>query len=114
MCSLEGNLDIAKNISGVSAYLHQHQLVTKAESVRTFAFPKLTVNSHQVKAGHGASIHQLDPKYLFYLMAKGLNMEQAQQLVIRGHVEHMLDRAQLSEDEKAKVLGQILPLVIND
>lgn len=110
-CRLEGDLDIAESIEWVTSSLYQHQLVRGAWTVHMFALPKLHVRSHQVKAWHGASIHQLDPKYLFYLMAKWLDLEAAQHLVIRGHIEHLIDRTQLTEDEKTLVLEKLSPFV---
>ena len=44
-------------------------------------------------------------------MAKGLDLASAQHLVIRGHIDYLLDRAQLSEDEKTQVLQKIVPFV---
>ena len=110
-CRLTGDLDIAKDISWVTAYLHQHQLIREDAPIQTLAFPKLHVNSYQVKAWHWASIHQLDPKYLFYLMAKWLDLKRAQHLVIHGHIEHMLDRAHLDDEQKALVLEKLLPFI---
>ena len=110
-CRLEWDLDIAEWIELVTSSLYQHQLVRGSAPVHMFALPKLHVRSHQVKAWHGASIHQLDPKYLFYLMAKWLDLESAQHLVIRGHIDHLLERSQLSDDEKNLVLEKILPFV---
>ena len=110
-CRLTGELDIAKDISWVTAYLHQHQLIREDSPIQTLAFPKLHVNSYQVKAWHWASIHQLDPKYLFYLMAKWLDLKRAQHLVIHGHIEHMLDRAHLDDGQKTLVLEKLLPYI---
>jgi len=110
-CRLEWDLDIAESIEWVTSSLYQHQLVRGAWTVHMVALPKLHVRSHQVKAWHGASIHQLDPKYLFYLMAKWLDLEAAQHLVIRGQIEHLIDRTQLSEDEKVLLFEKISPFI---
>jgi hypothetical protein len=110
-CRLEGDLDIAEWIEWVTSSLYQHQLVRGAWTVHMVALPKLHVRSHQVKAWHGASIHQLDPKYLFYLMAKWLNLEAAQHLVIRGQIEHLIDRTHLSDEEKTLVLENLSPFL---
>ncbi len=110
-CRLEWDLDIAESIEWVTSSLYQHQLVRGAWTVHMVALPKLHVRSHQVKAWHGASIHQLDPKYLFYLMAKWLDLEAAQHLVIRGQIEHLIDRTQLSDEEKTLVLDKLSPFI---
>lgn len=106
-CRLEWDLDIAEWIELVTSSLYQHQLVRGSSPVHMFALPKLHVRSHQVKAWHGASIHQLDPKYLFYLMAKGLDLVSAQHLVIHGHIDYLLDRTQLSDDEKKTIVDRL-------
>ncbi len=110
-CRLEWDLDIAESIEWVTSSLYQHQLVRGDGAVHMVALPKLHVRSHQVKAWHGASIHQLDPKYLFYLMAKWLDLEAAQHLVIRGQIEHLIDRTQLTEDEKTLVFEKLSPFI---
>ncbi|MEN4336592.1 SufD family Fe-S cluster assembly protein, partial [Streptococcus pyogenes] len=38
----------------------------------------------EVTAGHAASIGQVDPEDMYYLMSRGLDQETAERLVIRG------------------------------
>ena len=44
-------------------------------------------------------------------MAKGLDLKRAQHLVIHGHIEHMLDRAHLDDEQKSLVLEKLLPFI---
>ena len=43
----------------------------------------LDVRSSDVNASHGAKIDRLDENKLFYMMAKGLDQKQSQQLIVQ-------------------------------
>lgn len=42
------------------------------------------IDENEVTAGHAASIGQVDPEDMYYLMSRGLDQDTAERLVIRG------------------------------
>jgi Fe-S cluster assembly protein SufD len=48
------------------------------------ANPMLLIDEDEVKAGHAASVGQVNENQLYYLMARGIPREKAQQLIIYG------------------------------
>ena len=44
----------------------------------------LLIDETEVTAGHAASIGQVDPEDMYYLMSRGLDQDTAERLVIRG------------------------------
>ncbi|MNO76321.1 FeS cluster assembly protein SufB [compost metagenome] len=48
------------------------------------ANPILLIDEDDVKAGHAASVGQVNPEQIYYLMSRGISREQAERLVIYG------------------------------
>ena len=46
--------------------------------------PKLLIAENDVKASHGAALGTIDEKYLFYLISRGLKINEAKSLIIYG------------------------------
>lgn len=44
----------------------------------------MLIDENEVTAGHAASIGQVDPEDMYYLMSRGLDQDTAERLVIRG------------------------------
>ncbi len=54
--------------------------------------PQLEIYADDVKCSHGASIGQLDDAQLFYLRARGLDLETARALLTVGFAREVIDR----------------------
>ena len=52
----------------------------------------LLIDEHDVVAGHGATIGQIDEDILYYMMSRGLSKETAKDLYIKGLVEPFVDQ----------------------
>lgn len=74
---------ILKKAKGADAQQESRVLMLSDEA-RGDANPILLIDENDVIAGHAASIGQVDPEELYYLMSRGLTKEVAEQLVIRG------------------------------
>ncbi|MCT6647080.1 SufD family Fe-S cluster assembly protein, partial [Enterococcus faecalis] len=55
-----------------------------SDKARSDANPILLIDENEVTAGHAASIGQVDPEDMYYLMSRGLDKDTAERLVIRG------------------------------
>jgi Fe-S cluster assembly protein SufD len=54
--------------------------------------PQLEIFADDVKCTHGATVGQLDAEMLFYLRARGLGLDQARALLIRGFAGDVIGR----------------------
>lgn len=61
------------------------------KKIRIHTLPKLDVHTNDVQASHGATIDRLDENTLFYLSAKGISRQQAEQLMIQSYIQKALD-----------------------
>jgi Fe-S cluster assembly protein SufD len=52
--------------------------------------PQLEIYADDVKCGHGAAIGQIDPEALFYLKTRGLDDEQANEMLAAGFTSEII------------------------
>jgi Fe-S cluster assembly protein SufD len=72
--------------------------------------PQLEIFADDVKCTHGATVGQLDPDSMFYLRSRGLGIEAARALLIRGFAGDIVNRVAfqpLRERLDARLLAQI-------
>lgn len=55
------------------------------DSAEMFSQPRLCINNDQVECNHGATTGALDPVMLHYMQTRGLSINAAQQLLIKGY-----------------------------
>ena len=55
------------------------------------AKPELEIFADDVVCGHGATVDDLDPGHVFYLMSRGIPEAQARALLVKGFVGEVLD-----------------------
>ncbi len=55
-----------------------------SDKARSDANQSSLIDENEVTAGHAASIGQVDPEDMHYLMSRGLDQDTAERLVIRG------------------------------
>lgn len=81
-------------------------------TARGDANPVLLIDEDEVKAGHAASVGQVNPDQVHYLMSRGISREQAMKLIIYGFLAPVVEQipiASLEQQLKAVVerkLGQ--------
>lgn len=86
-----GMIRIPKGIRGADAYLSHHTLLlSKKASARTV--PSLEIEANDLKAGHSASVGQIDEEVLFYMMSRSLEESLARKLLIEGFLEGLLQK----------------------
>ncbi|WP_460022637.1 Fe-S cluster assembly protein SufD [Lactovum odontotermitis] len=62
----------------------ESRVLMLSDTARADANPILLIDENDVTAGHAASIGQVDPEDMYYLMSRGLDEQAAKKLVIRG------------------------------
>lgn len=80
---------IIHGASGANAE-QQNRVLMMSSKAHGDANPILLIDENDVMAGHAASVGQVDPKQLYYLMSRGIDEKTAQRMVIRGFLDDVL------------------------
>ncbi|MCA9383849.1 SufD family Fe-S cluster assembly protein, partial [Candidatus Dojkabacteria bacterium] len=92
-----GNLVIETGAKFTDAYLRIDVLLMNDEA-KARAVPSLEITEDDVKGGHGATVGQVDLEQLFYLQSRGIEIAQAEQILVEGFVQELLDKVQSKQD----------------
>ena len=81
-----------------------------SDQARSDANPILLIDENDVTAGHAASIGQVDPEDMYYLMSRGLDKAMAERLVVRGFLGSVIVEIPVKEvrDEMIENIDIIL------
>jgi len=81
--SFDGLVQINKTAGNSTGYLKQETLnLSPNTTVR--AVPALKIDTNDVKAGHSATVRNLNDEDLYYFGARGIRKEMAKKLLITG------------------------------
>ncbi len=87
--------------------IHVHQIAQKTDAYQTNqnlllsedadvnTKPQLEIYADDVKCSHGATIGQLDEHAIFYLRARGITHENAQQLLVHAFANDIINRVEV-------------------
>jgi len=84
-----GQVFVAPGAQGTDAKQQSRNLLL-SESARVDTKPQLEIYADDVKCSHGAAVGQLDPEELFYLESRGLNADDARNLLTYGFAADVL------------------------
>ncbi|MGT2906940.1 Fe-S cluster assembly protein SufD [Streptococcus dentiloxodontae] len=87
---------IVKGAKGADAQ-QESRVLMLSDKARSDANPILLIDENEVTAGHAASIGQVDPEDMYYLMSRGLDKETAERLVIRGFLGTVITEIPVKE-----------------
>lgn len=106
-----GSIKVWPNAQKTDAYQKNENLVLDKRA-RADSIPGLEIEADDVRCTHGATVSKIEPEYLFYLMARGLTKYQAEQMIVTGFFEEVLNRVpvegvrrKLEESIARKVIG---------
>lgn len=91
-----GMIRVHKDAQRTDAYQANRNLAL-SPGARADAIPKLEIKANDVRCTHGATVGPIDEEQLFYLMARGLDRQSAQRMIVRGFFEPALERIPLEE-----------------
>ncbi|MGD9761949.1 MAG: SufD family Fe-S cluster assembly protein [Candidatus Izemoplasmatales bacterium] len=72
--------------------------------------PKLLIDEYDVEASHGAAIGQMDELQLYYLLSRGLSVQEAKSLIITGYTNPFINM--INNQEVAKQLSSQISRLI--
>ena len=95
-----GQIRVAPRAQGTDARQQSRNLLL-SESARVDTKPQLEIYADDVKCSHGATVGQLDPEELFYLQSRGLNADDARNLLTYGFAADVLNRIPVASLRRA-------------
>jgi len=107
----KGNLVITKPAQLSDTYL-SHDTLLLSDYARAKSVPALEIEADDVKAGHAATIGKVDDELMFYLLSRGIDPKEAEQMLITSFFEKQLTLIpdlKMREDLQKKIL-EALPL----
>ena len=87
---------VDKGAQKTDAYQENRNLLLSADA-HADSIPGLEIEANNVRCTHGATIGQMDRMQLFYLMSRGLSRAEAEQVIVRGFFQPVLDRIRSEE-----------------
>ena len=101
-----GSVMITKNAKNTKCGVICYALLIDDNSISN-TFPFMKINTNKVDIAHEASVGKIGDEEIFYLMSRGLNEEQAMQMVVSGFIEPIVKQLPL---EYAVELNKLIEL----
>ena len=99
-----GLIKVAPDAQRTDAYQTNRNLLLSPEA-EADSLPGLEIEANDVKCSHGATTGQVNPEELFYLLARGIPLPVAQELLAEGFLEEVL--AKVDDEEAAAVVREM-------
>ena len=101
-----GDVYIRSTAEGTDTYeLNRNLLLT--DGARADSVPNLEIETGEiVGAGHASTTGRFDDEQLFYLMSRGINMDDARRLVVRGFFNEIIGQIR-NEEIEARLMQRI-------
>lgn len=96
---INGITKIEKGATGCNGQQTEKVLMLSPKA-RGDANPILLIDEDDVKAGHAASVGQVNPDQIYYLMSRGISKEEAQRLIIYGFLAPVVSEIPISNVEE--------------
>ncbi len=85
-----GLIHVRPHAQKSNAYQRNGNLLL-SDRARADSIPKLEIEANDVRCTHGATLGQIDPNQIFYLMARGLPRQDAERLLAEGFFAQVED-----------------------
>jgi Fe-S cluster assembly protein SufB/Fe-S cluster assembly protein SufD len=90
----KGMIRIREGAKNSNSYLAEHAMIL-SKKARADAIPGLEINTNEVKATHSGSVSQIDEEQVYYLQSRGLDLSEAQRLILMGFLHPAVQRIPL-------------------
>jgi Fe-S cluster assembly protein SufD len=100
-----GRVVVAKDAQHTDAQQTCRTLLL-SETAHAHAQPQLEIYADDVKCSHGATVGQLDPESLFYLRSRGVGFAEAQQLLLLGFADEVVQK--IPEEEFREKISKLI------
>lgn len=86
-----GLIIVEENAQQTDAYQTNNNLML-SEDAEANSLPGLEIKANDVKCSHGATTGRLNDSDLFYFLARGIPRNKAQELIVYGYFEEIIDK----------------------
>jgi Fe-S cluster assembly protein SufD len=87
----QGMIYVAPGAQKTDGYQANRNLVL-SKKARADSIPGLEIMADDVRCTHGATVGKIDPEELFYLLSRGIAKADAEQLIVEGFFEPIMQR----------------------
>ena len=87
----QGMIYVAPGAQKTDGYQANRNLVLSSKA-RADSIPGLEIMADDVRCTHGATVGKIDPDELFYLLSRGIAREDAEQLIVEGFFDPIMQR----------------------
>ena len=87
----QGNIHVYPGAQRTDAYQASRNL-SLSHTARADSIPGLEIEADDVRCTHGAAVSQIDKEEVFYLMSRGIPHLIAEQMIVNGFFQPVLDR----------------------
>jgi hypothetical protein len=101
-----GLINVAREAHGTVGYQQGKALMLSPTAVADL-LPELEINTNDVRCSHGVSTMHLDDAALFYLRSRGLPVQTARQLAVRGFFAQGIELPTLLQTALAKAIDTL-------
>ena len=91
-----GKVFVRRDAQQIQAY-QNNQNILLSDSAVINSKPELEIYADDVKCSHGSTTGQLDEDALFYMMARGIDKERAQRLMIQAFIGDVIEEVRIEE-----------------
>lgn len=114
-CVFNGKVVVSPGADGTDSRQSNHNLLL-SDFAEIDTKPELEIYADDVKCAHGATVGQLDKTALFYLRSRGLDMDQARQVLTRAFAAGTLSTISVDgcRDYLATLLDQRLESLVGE
>jgi len=98
---LKGMIKIGEEAKNSNSYLSGHAILL-SEDAKADVIPSLEIKTDEVKATHSVSVAPIDREKIFYLMTRGLSLNEAKKQIAFGFFAPVIENVN-SEEAKIKL-----------
>ncbi|HUX49972.1 MAG TPA: Fe-S cluster assembly protein SufD [Spirochaetia bacterium] len=105
----QGLIQVAHKAIRTDAFLEDKNLILN-DGARADSIPSLQINTDDVKCSHGSTTGRLDENQLHYLMARGYDRAEAEELLVEGFFGDLIDHGPevMREELRAVIMERLL------
>lgn len=107
----QGCIHIQKNAHHSDGHQEMRSLLLSPEA-STFSFPSLEIENNDVHCGHAATASAPNKDSLFFLQSRGFSEEMAQNILVEGFIQDILEKLPTNSIQKEKLLQLILTPIL--
>lgn len=110
LADYRGMIRIEQKASGTSA-TQENKTILLGDRARATSIPSIEVLNHDVSCAHGSAIGPLDRTHILYAQSRGMNVHQAQKMIVHSFFAQMLDMLS-ADNQKDLLLEHLVSRVI--